>query len=241
MIFLPGLIGRFLSYIPITVFITLLAALVLSLTIASALFFKLSKKRTTYYPDISQESNFSDEERAFLAKERIGKTSTEHEKPNLRDRMLEFLGNYYYKLLSQVLHSRFTRLFSIVAPFILLIFTIIFLSPRIWFTLFPASDVGVININVEGQVWAVKETLQQYIPDIETVLSSFVEMKVYYVTLSWNTIKVYVELTDSVLRQDNDQKTVFEVEEAILKSFEKFESAWLLVEVATASSGPPSW
>jgi len=70
MIFLPGILGRFLAYIPITVFITLLAALILSLTLATALFYKLSSKRTVYHKDAKFEQSLSKEETAFLKQER---------------------------------------------------------------------------------------------------------------------------------------------------------------------------
>ena len=53
-------------------------------------------------------------------------------------------------------------------------------------------------------------------PLIEDVVSSYEEMKVYYVTLAGNQITVYIELTDAKIRQKAKQKTVFEIETAIL-------------------------
>lgn len=48
MMVLPGVLGKFLAYIPITVFTTLIAALFLALTVNTTLFYKLSKDRKTY-------------------------------------------------------------------------------------------------------------------------------------------------------------------------------------------------
>jgi multidrug efflux pump subunit AcrB len=60
-----------LAYIPITVFITLLAALILSLTLATALFYKLSSKKTSYHEDEKFEQTLSREEALFLEEERV--------------------------------------------------------------------------------------------------------------------------------------------------------------------------
>ena len=70
MIFLPGVIGKFLAYIPITVFLTLLAALVLSLTISSAIFVKLIKQKGYYIKEEELEKNLSDSDLELLAEER---------------------------------------------------------------------------------------------------------------------------------------------------------------------------
>jgi len=48
------------------------------------------------------------------------------------------------------------------------------------------------------------------------VLSSFEEMKVYYVNLSGNTISVSVELLDSNIRDERGLMSVFDVEDKIL-------------------------
>jgi len=240
MIFLPGVLGIFLSYIPITVFITLLGALILSLTLATALFYKLSKKKTSYHSDDKFEWTLSSDEKQFLELERKWKTQSSSNSYTLRDRFLEFLGKRYYSLLLKFLHSRKSRLLSIFIPFLLLVLSFVFLAPRIGFTLFPASDEGVINISIEWQVWANKESLEQYIPTVEETLSSFEEMKVYYVTLAWNTLSVYIELTDAKERQRQWKKTVFEVETQILDQLEPLQSQGLLVEVATVENGPPS-
>ena len=51
MLMLPGIVGKFLANIPITLFSTLLASLILALTINGALFAKFNKKLDYYYDD----------------------------------------------------------------------------------------------------------------------------------------------------------------------------------------------
>ena len=241
MIFLPWVLGKFLAYIPITVFITLLAALILSLTLATALFYKLSSKKTVYHKDKKFEESLSKEEAAFLKKERIWKRPMSDDRRWFRDKLLDFLWNHYYNLLNSFLHSRKSRLLSIFVPFILLIFSFVFLAPKIGFTLFPASDEWIITMSVEWPTWANKESLEKYVPLIENVVSSYEEMEVYYVTLSGNKITVYIELTDAKLRQKSGQMTVFDLETTVLDELSFMASEWLLVEVATVENGPPAW
>ena len=241
MIFLPGILGRFLAYIPITVFITLLAALILSLTLATALFYRLSKKKQMYYSDEKFEESLSGEEKDFLKSERIWKTQLSDGNWGFREKFLNFLGDHYYNILYSFLNSRKSRLLAIFIPFLLLILSFVFLAPRIGFTLFPASDEGIITMSIEGQTWSNKEALVPYISRIEEVVSSYEEMKVYYVTLSGNSITVYIELTDAKLRQDTGLKTVFDLETEILDRLKVLESDGLLVEVATVENGPPAW
>jgi len=241
MIFLPWIIWKFLAYIPITVFITLLAALILSLTLATALFYKLSSKKTSYHKDTKFEETLSADELSFLEQERTWKVKVSEDTRNFREKFLEYLGEHYYNLLSKFLHSRKTRLLSIFIPFVLLILSFVFLSPRIWFTLFPQSDVWVININIEWQVGSNKESLIEYIPIIENHLSSYEEMKVYYVSVSGNSISVYVELIDVNVREDKWLKDVFTVETEILQWLSPLLSSGLIVEIATQDSWPPAW
>ena len=240
LIFLPWVVWKFLAYIPITVFLTLLAALILSLTVASVLFFKLAKQKTVYHRDENYEKSLGEEELSFLLAEREWKIENSSEKINFRDKVLEKISNGYYVLLWKFIASKKSRVLALTLPLFALALTFIFLAPRIGFILFPASDEGIINISVEAKTWTDKSALEEYIPQIEKVLSSFEEMKVYYVNLSGNTISVSVELLDSNIRDERGLMSVFDVEDKILSWFAPLESEWLKVEVATQSNGPPT-
>lgn len=239
MIFLPGILGRFLAYIPITVFITLLGALVLSLTLATALFYKLSKPQTSYHSDDSWEWSLSKDEKEFLLSERRGKAK-KTDSVSFREKFLSFLGNGYYALLSKLLHSRVSRLLSIFIPLLLLVLSFVILSPRIGFTLFPASDEGIFQIAIESETGAKKESLVPYMETVENILAAYEEMKVFYVSVSENKMSVYVELIDANIRQDTGMKDVFEIETEVLTALKPLKSEGLLVEVAALENGPPS-
>ena len=71
LMFLPGIMGRFLFYIPLTVFATLLAALMISLTLNSAIFFKLNKNKDFYeLIDESEKEYYTKEQLQLLEHER---------------------------------------------------------------------------------------------------------------------------------------------------------------------------
>jgi multidrug efflux pump subunit AcrB len=240
MIFLPGVIGRFLAYIPITVFSTLLAALILSLTLAWVLFASLARKTTSYYRDINYEKAFAKDESDFLAQERKWKNEISWESLNFREKFLSFLSEKYYRVLSRFLHNRVSRLSAIFLPFILLILSFILLAPQIGFTLFPASDEGIINIRIEAKTGTDEKVLWNYIPQVESVISQFEELKVYTVSVSRNQMNIYVELTDDQERKKLGQKDVFQIEEEIILGLDSLRSQWFLVEVATQANGPPT-
>jgi len=241
MIFLPGVIGKFLAYIPITVFSTLLAALVLSLTIAWALYLKLAPQTKRYHTLDSWESTLNQEEKIFLEKQRRWKTLVTHDSYTLRERFLDFLWKHYTRLLYIFLNSRKSRILSVILPFIFLIASFIFLSPKIGFVLFPDTDNAIITIDITWPTGVSEEYLEPFIPQVENTFMGLEELKLYYITISWNSMRVYIELSDPSIREAKKQRSVFEVEEYILADFWSLASEWLRVEARTISNGPPSW
>lgn len=101
-------------------------------------------------------------------------------------------------------------------PLILLIVSFIFISPKIGFTLFPATDEGIININIEAKTGTNETSLKKHIPEIEDIISQYPELNVYYINLSKNIISVYIELIDVKQRESKGMKDVFAVEDEIL-------------------------
>ena len=83
LLLLPGVTGKFLAYIPITIFVTLLASLFLASSINSALFWKLNKNFSFYYvddpaSDQDEELLISEDEMSVLEQERKGKVALPH-------------------------------------------------------------------------------------------------------------------------------------------------------------------
>lgn len=241
LMFLPGIMWKFLSFIPITVFSTLLAALILSLTLSSSLFLKLMWSSKTFHKEEKVEDNLRKSDKELLAKDREWKILKNEETISLREKWLNSLWNFYSKLLSWILKSLFIKINFILIPFVLLILSFVYLSPSIWFTLFPETDEWVINISIKWQSGLDEEYMSKYISVIDESLSKIEEVKNYYVTIKSNSISVYVDLIDKTFRKENKLKTVYEVEKVINKDFEILTSWWLEVSVASLKWWPPSW
>ncbi|MBP7885190.1 efflux RND transporter permease subunit [Patescibacteria group bacterium] len=85
---LPGVTGKFLAYIPLTIFSTLLASLILALTTNGAIFTRLNKPLPYYYAEShdedEEETAMQAEEKKILALEQVGKDIREPgDKPRL--------------------------------------------------------------------------------------------------------------------------------------------------------------
>ena len=241
LMFLPGVMWKFLAFIPITVFTTLVAALILSLTISSTLFIKLVKNSKTYHKDEKLEATFGHKQTEFLAYEREWKAPLHEEKISLRERMLSSMWSKYYSMLKAVILSTKLRLIIIIAPVIAMIATFIFLAPQIGFILFPATDESVINVEIATKEWTDKESLRKYLPIIDEAVSKYPELKVFYNSISWNKIDSYIELLEPKKRQEQWLKSVFEVETLILEDLKELEQYGLSVSIKTQTWGPPTW
>ncbi|PID87704.1 hypothetical protein CSB07_00070 [Candidatus Gracilibacteria bacterium] len=239
LMFLPGIMGKFLSYIPITVFSTLLAALILSLTVSSTLFLKLSRKQKTFHINESFENMLSEKEREYLAKDRQGKAKKTKNTLNIRERFLDFLGRRYFKLLLKMINSFRARLLSVILPIIFLLITFVLLSPKIGFTLFPATDEGVMDVFIKAKTGTDNSSLEKYVKVINNSLSSYPEVKVFKVSIRGNTIDLYIELFDKLERKEKSMRSLFEIERLVADDLKVLKSEGLKVEVETLKNGPP--
>lgn len=241
LMFLPWVMWKFLAYIPITVFITLVAALFLSLTISSALFIKLARESKVYHVDEKLEASFSEKQKEFLSYERQWKTIENIDKVSLRDKSLRKLSMSYYNLLKKVIINTSIRRIVIVFPIIFMVLTFVFLSPKIWFILFPSTDNSVIQASIETKEWSNEDSLVKYLDDIDNAINYHDELKVYNMSVSWNKIDIYVELLNKNERKELWLRNVYEVEEEIMNNLSSLEEEWLSVSIKTISNWPPSW
>ncbi len=131
MMLLPGIIGKFLAYIPITVFSSLLATLFLSLTTNSSLFTKLAKTLQTYIRQPLVENHITDEERTLLDHERSTKQERPAESETRREKLLERTEKWYENTLTWWMETKKRRRILILGPLVLTIASFIFLSPRL--------------------------------------------------------------------------------------------------------------
>ena len=241
LMFLPWVMWKFLSFIPITVFVTLVAALLLSLTLASALFVKIMKSKKDFHTEKAIENNMSLEDLELLKNDRKNKLEYKSEKENLRDKFLRKLWEYYKSILKKVFDSVLLKISFMVIPFALLVLSFIFLSPKIGFTVFPATDEWVINIKVIWETGAKEESMKKYISDFDTILSKTPEIKVYYTKISKNKLTVYIDLTDKKIRKSNWELSALELESKLEKQFSYLKSEGLELEVAALKWWPPAW
>ena len=241
LMFLPWVMWKFLSFIPITVFITLVAALFLSLTVGSVIFVKLMKTKKDYHLDPKLEKNLVLEDLELLKLDRKGKEEKKSEKMSLRERFLINLWNFYEKTLKKVFDSVLLRISFVVVPFVLLILSFIFLSPKIGFTVFPATDEWVLQIKVTWETGAKEDSMKKYISDFDEILSKTPEIKVYYTKVSGNKVSVYVDLTDKKIRKEKGQLHVMKLEKALEEKFSYLKSEGLELEVAALKWWPPGW
>lgn len=240
MIFLPGVIWKFLAYIPITVFTTLLAALVLSLTLSSSLFVKFIKQKPYYIREKKLEENLSEKDLLLLEIERKGREERKEEKLWVRDAALGKLWWAYTTLLSAILKRRILSLWVVLVPIVLMIGTFMFLAPQIWFTLFPSTDEGVMNIEITAKEGTDKAYFLQYLWLINEKVSQYEEVEVYYTSVTDNRLFLSVNLFEATQRQEKWQMTIFEIEESIVKDLEPLASQGLQVNIATLANGPPT-
>lgn len=239
MMFLPGVMWKYLAYVPITVFVTLLASLFLSLTVTSPIFMKLVKDQKFYKSNKAEEDILSEDKKALLVHDRANKVEKVGWDLSVRDNIFNKLGDWYYKKLSWFMEKRYRRWISIIAPFVLLMITFFTLSPKIWFTLFPASDNTMINITIESKDWEDEEYLETKIPSLEASLSSIPEIKNYNIKVSGNTLTSNVELFKKDYRDERGLRNSFEVEKEISSKISVYKQDWLRVESWVMEWGPP--
>ncbi len=143
MMVLPGVIGKFLAYIPITIFGVLASGLVLAITVNSALYIAFVKGKKQYVHDEAVLEYADKDEQEILAYERIGKVEIEEHSAPLRIRIIHIITNKYKKILRKFLESTFLRRLSIFTLIGLLILSFIpiiggkSLAGHVGFTLMP--------------------------------------------------------------------------------------------------------
>lgn len=234
---LPWVMWKYLSYIPITVFITLLASLFLSLTVTSAIFMLLTKDKKDYREDENEKKTLWEKEKELLDFDRAWKIAKTWERSNIRMKIFEWLSDIYFNSLKFILSWRLIRLIFIIFPVIILFFTF---KLGTWFTLFPASDNRNAVIEIEAKDGRNSESMEKYIATLEKKLSEVPEIKNFKINVSWNKISSNVELFKKDYRENAWLKNSFKVEKDISDKLEIFREDWLKVTTKVEVWWPPS-
>jgi len=208
LISLPGMLGQYLSFIPITVSITLVASLLISLTINPTFSSLLLKKR--------KEIRGKIQIRSFIK------------------RFLKFIETSYNRFVLIFIKTRFRRLGAFYIIFILFLLT--FLIP-IKFTMFPSSDTSMINIHAEKTIGTTKGSTLKAIKPIEKVLSKIPEIKSYELNVTDHKASFQVELTKKEIREEKEQRPSLELEDDLAKELASIKGLEIKV-VAAAKGPP---
>jgi len=248
---LPGVMWKFLAYIPITIFSTLSAALIISLTLNSALYFKLSKSNKFYDSSILDEKYMAEEDRILLQSDRFWKKDKsglkkEEKKTNLnklkhfREKILDTVANKYSLVLEKIMKSKRSRSFSIIISITLFVVNIVILVPIIWFSLMPSGDNGFMTISVTAKKWISEDLFYPKIVSIENELSKIPEIKVYNYEIKDNIVNVNIELLRPHIRKKLKMRDTDELEWIINQQLDYFRSEWLELVVSVVKKWPPA-
>lgn len=227
---LPGMMGIFLSYIPLVVFITLLSTLFVSLTIAWAIFIWLSKNKKTYEVFHEREKVMNNDEKELLSLERKWKSIIENSKKSIREKIYDKYSSLYASTIKLLLKNWLTRFISTITPFVILIIFFITLVPNLWFEIFPSAKNDRLSLTIKWPEQNIPSDMKQEINFIEDYVSNLVEVKDYTLSISKNTISISMNLTESAFRLKNNQLTNTDLQLNIVDTFKKeFSSAWYTV------------
>ncbi|NOZ44814.1 MAG: efflux RND transporter permease subunit [bacterium] len=233
---LPGLMGKFLAYIPITIFVTLIAALLISLTINSALYYKLSKSHRYFEDELIDPQYMKKEDMILLKEERKGKKKKTKISLAIREKLLDRFSDRYARLIAKIMQDSKTRLKAIAWSLGIFIITMLFVSAQIGFKLFPSSDNGQITITTSAKKGTIQEAMQKYGQQIDDILTQIPEINVYSYQINKETITTSVELLKKTERHKKHLRSANNLATDLDLSFDPLRSEGLEVDVSALKS-----
>ena len=190
------MMGKFLAYIPITIFVTLLASLFISLTITPALFFKSSREKKLFTPNPDAELTLTEDEKFILAQDRGDKVEkTESSQRSWRDKIFDPLNARYDKHLGTILQSAGKRVIVVIIPLVITIFTMWLVSPQLGFIMMPSSDSEYLTISLTAKVGLTKETIKEKSQEIHQIFNSIPELVNYTSTIKGNKVDILLRIS----------------------------------------------
>ena len=187
MMVLPGILGKFLAYIPITLFGVLACGLVLAVSVNSALYLAFIKGNKRFVHDDSILEYANQDERTLLEYERLGKEELKTSSVPLRLRIIHNVTAWYKRVLTRFIVSTAIRRASIALLFGFLILSflpVLFgksLAERVGFNLFPASDNGLVNYRIFGAVGERAESMDRIAMRLSDILSRYPEIQIFQI------------------------------------------------------------
>jgi multidrug efflux pump subunit AcrB len=252
MMVLPGILGKFLAYIPITIFGVLASGLVLALTVNSALYLLVIRPKKKFIRDATALEYATDDEKAILEFERVGKDEISEVSVPLRIKVIHAATMWYKRVLTAYITSHRMRMTGIIVPFLLLILTFVpivggkSLAGLVGFNLFPGSDNGFVQYEIKGAVGERVTSLDTLTPHIVEILKKYPEIRFY--TLQTNDSKtstdagvaINVTLRKLKEREKDGQLSVFDLDTKLLKDFDAVRKLGYDVSSKVQKGGPPA-
>ncbi|MCR5412108.1 MAG: efflux RND transporter permease subunit [Patescibacteria group bacterium] len=218
---LPGMMGKAISYIPITIFITLLASLFISLTVTPAIFFKMNKDKNTYQKDEESESLMDETAKVILDADRQEKTEVtkkeeKSESSSYRDKILDKLVDRYDKKIRKVVENKKSRALRVILPIVILVFTLLFVSTNLGFLMMPADDNEQMGITLKAEAGITEDKIREKAEGYHEVLASIPELENYQASIKGNKISIDLKLVEKSQRD----RTSFEVEDELTEKLQ---------------------
>lgn len=213
---LPGVLGKYLSFIPITVSIVLVTALVISLLLVTSYAARFLKPKT----EQRKEGFFSNLAHKSRSKFNAGQS-----------RIIKA----YARFVNGMMQKRFLRIGMIYLIFIL--FSASWLIP-LKFDLFPQGDAPFMNVVVENAIGTNKEKTAEDSLAVEEIIMAQPEVRLIRNNITGRTASLYTELTPENDRAQLGQRTSEQLVFDLQDEFAKFKNS--RVEVRSAAQGPPS-
>ncbi|NRH21231.1 efflux RND transporter permease subunit [Candidatus Gracilibacteria bacterium] len=239
MMALPGILGKFLAYIPITIFGVLATGLVLAITVNSALYLLFVRKKTSYVDNVHALEYATDEEKELLSIEREGKIRINEGKAPFRTRMIHRFIEDYKVILTYFLKNTFLRRLSIIVPIILFVLGLVFIAPNVGVEIFPSDDNNVMTYAIEGPVGTRTELMHDMIGELPIYFKGFPEIKQITLSTNGNIVNLTIELQKKALRKSLGQKDVFALEKIWNESLSHLEQKGLKITGGAVKGGPP--
>ncbi len=239
MLVLPGIVGKFLSFIPITLFATLLGSLFLALTVNGALFARFNKKLNYYYNDDEHDESLlimSKEEKEILYHEREGKKSIPLVDAPWLEKRIDDFREYYVATLRFVLKHSFWRRMVILAPIWLVFATLFFLAPSIGFKLFPSGDNSSIDFELTAREGTDVSKMADIVSGVDLFISKIPELKSY--TIDINNTKVDIWL--SLVKPEERVRDVFVIQAEVESGLAYFKKQGYKFEGKIQAWWPPT-
>ncbi len=209
---LPDVLGKFLSFVPISVSITLTSSLLIALLIIPGI-------ASIFLSDEKEKKELSRLDRFYL----------------WRDKKIHAISSAYQKLLEKVLSSRKYRIGGFYGIIIFCFLTFLLPVP---FILFPSDDFDQLRVSVELSEGKLKEETLASASPVEKLLKEIPEVKLLATSISGNEATILVEFYEKDVREQQGLRTSLEIADELRTEFKEFTS--YDVSINEETFGPPS-